>query len=170
MHQTRVNVRIGRAAAATLMGAALAAATSLAIAAPASAHASIQLYGEEAKAGGYGAVFMRIPHGCEGGLATDKVVVSIPKAIESVRPQQVAGWVSTIPKSSSKKFNRVVWSGGSLPDTHFADFGISVKYPAIPGDYKFVVTQHCGEKTVKWTGDDAPTLTVRQATEAGHSH
>ena len=162
--QTRT-LRTTAAATAT----AIFTAATVAISSPANAHASIQLYGEEAKAGGYGAMFVRIPHGCEGGLPTDKVVVSVPRAIESVRPQQLAGWQAATPKSSSKKFHRVVWSGGSLPDSQFADFGISVKYPAA-GDYKFVVTQYCGDKTVKWTGADAPTLTVKKASESGHSH
>lgn len=162
-------LKTAAATAATVAVSATTIAMSFAISAPANAHASIQLYGEKATAGGYGALFIRIPHGCEGGLATDKVVVSVPKAIESVRPQQLAGWDAATPKSASKKFHRVVWSGGSLPDSQFADFGISVKYPAA-GDYKFVVTQYCGEETVKWTGADAPTLTVQKASGSGHSH
>jgi len=60
----------------------------------ASAHASIQLYGEKATPGGYGVLFVRIPHGCTGGLTTDKVVVSIPDGFASVRPQLVAGFTA----------------------------------------------------------------------------
>ncbi|MFM8970875.1 MAG: DUF1775 domain-containing protein [Actinomycetota bacterium] len=58
----------------------------------ASAHASIQLYGKKATPSGYGVLFVQIPHGCTGGLATDKVVVSIPAGFASVRPQLVAGF------------------------------------------------------------------------------
>jgi uncharacterized protein YcnI len=169
VHQPSVHKKILKATSALVGGATLVAAT-MVLAAPANAHASIQLYGEEAKAGGYGAIFIRIPHGCEGGLPTDKVVVSVPRAVESARPQQLSGWEASTPKSASKKFHRVVWSGGSLPDSQFADFGISLKYPTKPGEYKFVVTQHCGEETVRWTGADAPTLMVHQASDGGHSH
>ena len=57
----------------------------------ASAHASLQLYGEKATPGGYGVLFVRVPHGCTGGLTTDGVVVSIPTGFASVRPQLIPG-------------------------------------------------------------------------------
>jgi len=140
----------------------------LTIAPPAGAHASVQTYGSTATAGGYGAFFIRIPHGCEGGLSTDRVVVTLPKAFESTRPQLVSGWESKA--TPGGRSTRVVWSGGDLPDTHFADFGISVKYPVKAGDYPLTVVQHCGDATVRWSGDDAPVVNVVAAAGQGHGH
>jgi len=71
---------------------ALTLAGSISTSSSASAHASIQLYGEKATPCGYGVLFVRIPHGCTGGLTTDKVVVSNPAGFASVRPQLVAGF------------------------------------------------------------------------------
>jgi len=94
----------------------------------ASAHASIQLYGEQATPGGYGVFFIRIPHGCTGGLTTDKVVVSIPAGFASVRPQLVAGFTAGRTMSGTT-VTEVQWSGGALKNSEFADFGVSVRYP-----------------------------------------
>jgi len=135
-----------------------------AVVSPASAHASIQLYGEKATVNGYGVVFVRIPHGCTGGLATDTVVVSIPSGFSSVRPQYLGGWTTSSTKSGTT-VTEVRWSGGSLPDSQFADFGISVKYPATAGKYGFKVVQYCGTSSVTWDGANIPSLVVKSTTE-----
>lgn len=99
-------------------------------AAPASAHASVQMYGEVAKAGSYGAVFIRIPHAAPG-VNTTKVEVQIPEGVTAVKPQRVTGWnESTTLAADGKTVTSVIWDGGALPDTSFADFGIQVKFPA----------------------------------------
>lgn len=135
--------------------------TALALAAPspASAHASLQLYGESATPGGYGVLFVRIPHGCTGGLPTDTVELTIPAGFTSVRPQQVAGWNATR-QMTGTTVTSVVWSGGSLPDTQFADFGVSVRYPAQPGTYGMKVVQRCGSSSATWDGADIPKVSV----------
>ena len=130
----------------------------------ASAHASLQLYGEKATVNGYGVLFVRIPHGCTGGLSTDTVVVSIPTGFASVRPQYLGGWTASTVKSGTT-VTEVRWTGGSLADSQFADFGISVKYPSTAGKYGFKVVQYCGTASVVWDGADIPTLTVRSMTE-----
>jgi uncharacterized protein YcnI len=135
-----------------------------AVVSPASAHASIQLYGEKATVNGYGVVFVRIPHGCTGGLSTDSVVVSIPSGFSSVRPQYLGGWTTSSTKSGTT-VTEVRWSGGSLPDSQFADFGISVKYPATAGKYGFKVVQYCGTSSVTWDGASIPSLVVKSTTE-----
>lgn len=129
----------------------------------ASAHASIQLYGENATVDGYGVLFVRIPHGCSG-LPTDTVVVSIPTGFASVRPQYLGGWTASSVKSGTT-VTEVRWTGGPLADSQFADFGISVKYPSTAGKYGFKVVQYCGTASVVWDGKDLPTLTVRSTTE-----
>ena len=130
----------------------------------ASAHASIQLYGENAVVDGYGVLFVRIPHGCTGGLPTDTVVVSIPTGFASVRPQYLGGWTASSIKSGTT-VTEVRWTGGSLADSQFADFGISVKFPATAGKYGFKVVQYCGTASVTWDGANIPMLTVKSTSE-----
>jgi uncharacterized protein YcnI len=132
-----------------------------ALVAPASvsAHASLQLYGESATPGGYGVVFVRIPHGCTGGLATDTVELTIPSEFTSVKPQLVPGWTVSR-QMSGTMVSAVTWSGGSLADTQFADFGVQLKYPAQPGTYGMKVVQRCGTASVTWDGANLPTLVV----------
>ena len=125
----------------------------------ASAHASIQLYGEKATPGGYGVVFIRIPHGCTGGLTTDRVVVSIPAEFASVRPQLIPGWTASRTLVGTT-VTEVQWSGGALKNSEFADFGISVRYPTTAGTYGMKVVQYCGSTTTTWDGADLPELVV----------
>lgn len=164
--------------AKAILGTLAAAAAIITVSSPVSAHAGIQLYGAKATAGGYGAFFVRIPHGCEK-LATDTVEVSIPSGFASVRPQLIAGWTAETIKNAAGTVTAVKWSGGSLPDSQFADFGINVKYPAA-GKYPIPVIQYCGTKTAAWVqvaaeGQDshslrypAPVLTVEAKADAGH--
>lgn len=141
----------------------------------ASAHASIQMYGEDAVPGGYGAIFVRIPHGCTGGLATDTVTVQIPAGFASVKPAKAAGWVESRTMSGST-VTAVTWTGGSLANTSFMDFGISVKFPDAAGTYGFVTVQDCGTATTVWSGDDTPTIEVAPRSQgvdiaaAAHGH
>lgn len=117
--------------------------------APASAHATVQLYGSTPTAGGYGHLFVRIPHGCEGGLATDTVKVQIPAGFSSVKPQFKPGWNVAVVKADGQP-TEVTWSNGSLPDSNFDDFGISVKYPTTAGTYAIPTVQLCGASSVAW--------------------
>ena len=132
------------------------------VASPVSAHASIQLYGSNATPNGYGVMFIRIPHGCTGGLATDTIEVSIPAGFGSVRPQQISGWVATTIKTGTV-VTGVKWTAGSLPNSQFADFGISVKYPSAAGKYGLKVVQYCGTATAVWDGADLPMVNVAPA-------
>jgi|GEM_PF-166112 len=165
--------------AKAILGTLAAAAAIITVSSPVSAHAGIQLYGAKATAGGYGAFFVRIPHGCEK-LATDTVEVSIPAGFASVRPQLIAGWTAETIKDAAGIVTAVKWSGGLLPDSQFADFGVNVKYPATAGKYPIPVIQYCGTKTAAWVqvaaeGQDshslrypAPVLTVEAKADHGH--
>ena len=142
---------------------------------PAQAHASINLYGASAKAGGYGVMFIRIPHGCDG-QATDQLTVTVPKEFQSIKAQQVAGWKSSRKLTSSSAVN-LIWKGGSLPDDQFADFGINVKYPAVAGTYYLKVSQKCGSDFVRLNQlpasgvtleYPAPSIVVAEASAAAH--
>jgi len=165
--------------AKAILGTLAAAAAIITVSSPVSAHAGIQLYGAKATAGGYGAFFVRIPHGCEK-LATDTVEVSIPAGFASVRPQLIAGWTAETIKDAAGIVTAVKWSGGLLPDSQFADFGVNVKYPATAGKYPIPVIQYCGTKTAAWVqvaaeGQvshslryPAPVLTVEAKADHGH--
>jgi len=165
--------------AKAILGTLAAAAAIITVSSPVSAHAGIQLYGAKATAGGYGAFFVRISHGCEE-QATDTVEVSIPAGFASVRPQLIAGWKAETIKDAAGIVTAVKWSGGSLPDSQFADFGVNVKYPATAGKYPIPVIQYCGTKTAAWIqvadeGQDshslpypAPVLTVEAKADHGH--
>lgn len=133
-------------AAAVMLGAGVALATT------ASAHVSVQTYGATPTAGGYGHVFLRVPHAAPG-MSTVKFDVQIPEGVTAVKPEQVAGWTEAVEYAADGKTAvKVSWSGGNLPDTSFADFGISVKFPATPGAtlyFKAVQTLSDGS-TVAW--------------------
>jgi periplasmic copper chaperone A len=142
---------------------------------PAQAHATISLYGASASAGGYGVMFIRIPHGCDG-KATNQVTITVPKEFQSIKAQQIAGWKSSRSLTSSSAVN-LIWNGGSLPDDQFADFGVNVKYPAMAGTYYLKVSQKCGRDFVRWnqlptTGVSleypAPSIVVAEASAAVH--
>lgn len=165
--------------AKVILGTLAASAAIITVSSPVSAHASVQLYGATANAGGYGAFFVRIPHGCEK-LPTDTVEVSIPAGFSSIRPQLVAGWTAETVKDANGATTAVRWSGGSLPDSQFADFGVNVKYPTTAGAYPIPVIQYCGTSSSAWIevaapGQDphelskpAPVLTVTENTGDGH--
>jgi uncharacterized protein YcnI len=167
--------------AKAILGTLAAAAAIIPASGSASAHAGINLYGAKATAGSYGAFFVRIPHGCEK-LPTDTVEVSIPAGFSAVRPQQVAGWKAEVVQDAAGVITAVKWSGGSLPDSQFADFGINVKYPSAAGKYAIPMIQYCGDKSEAWIeiaaeGQDshslakpAPVLTVEAAASHGAGH
>jgi uncharacterized protein YcnI len=148
----RVSIKTGRALLRGLVAAAVTVAGLVATSAPASAHATVQMYGETAKSGGYGAVFIRVPHAL-AGLNTTKVEVQIPEGVTAVKPQRVTGWTeSTTLTEDGKNVATVIWDGGNLPNTSFADFGISVKFPATPDVtlyFKTVQTLNDGS-TLAW--------------------
>jgi uncharacterized protein YcnI len=118
---------------------------------PASAHATVQMYGEKATANSYGAVFIRIPHAA-ADRSTVKVEVQIPEGVTAVKPQRLSGWSESVTKGADgKTVTSVTWSNGSLPDTSFQDFGIQVKFPATAGVLYFKTVQTLDDgSTVGW--------------------
>lgn len=135
--------------AKAILGTLAASAAVLTSVAPVSAHATVQLYGSTPTAGGYGHMFIRIPHGCEGGLATDTIKVQLPAGFSGVKPQAKAGWNVSVAKADGQP-TEITWSNGSLADSQFDDFGISVKYPSAAGTYAIPTVQYCGSATAAW--------------------
>lgn len=158
--------------------------SSLVLATPsAQAHVTAQLYGSSAKANGYGHLFFRVPH-ADKGKSTVKIDIQIPKGVTGVKPEQKAGWVESVTYADDQTTPvKVTWEGGNLPDTSFADFGISLKYPNTPGEvlyFSAVQTLNDGS-TVAWIEIPAPGVDSHslakpspsvklEAAPSGHGH
>ena len=171
-----MSARSLRRVVAATASAALLAGAGLLAAAPASAHATVQLYGSTPAAGGYGAMWIRIGHGCDGS-PTKKVEVTVPSTFGSAKPQQIAGWTSKVVVRADGS-RLVTWTlkrgGAPLRDDEFADFGISVKWPSAEGVVLLPTVQTCEEGKVAWVDPDpaadhpAPRITVAAASSTGH--
>ena len=158
-----------RRALAASASAALIAGVGLAVASPASAHATVQMYGGKATAGGYGALWMRIPHGCDGS-PTKRVMITVPASFGSAKPQMIGGWRAKVVTRADGS-RQLIWNatGAPLPDDQFADFGISVKWPTTEGKVALPTVQSCVKGKVAWIGDEVPTVEVGPAS-GGHGH
>jgi uncharacterized protein YcnI len=152
----------------------------LGVAAPAFGHATVQLYGSTPKANGYGAFWIRIGHGCEDAkgnpVSVNKVSVFLQGAFQSGRPQQIAGWKSSVVQLKNNAGYRLDWvaTGDALRDDEFQDFGISTKYPMTVGTYRVPAIQYCGAYKTAWVekGHDAdhPAATITIGAAAASSH
>ena len=142
------HLRTAGIATATL---ALAVGAGLAAASPASAHATIQLYGGKATQAGYGALWLRVPHGGDG-QRTLVVKVNLPADFTSAKPQAFAGWRANT-RLHADGSRTVIWesTGNGLRDDQFMDFGISVKWPSARGTYYLPTIQKCRTGSVAWT-------------------
>ncbi|HYI99213.1 MAG TPA: YcnI family protein [Thermoleophilaceae bacterium] len=143
--------------------AALMAAASLALAAPATAHVTIEP--GEAPADGYATLDVQVPHGCDGS-GTTAVRVKVPRSVPSVTPQVHLGWEVTTeegPKDAvelhgervTRGVSEVTWTArdaGPLPDGRLDVFGMSVKLPAgRAGDRVYFPTvQECERGKTAW--------------------
>lgn len=128
----------------------------------ASAHVTINP--KHAVAGSYFNGKIRVPHGC-GEFATTSVIVTIPDGILSVKPENIAGWKIDIVKKQLAKpveyhgkpltevTDTITWSGGTLPNEHYKDFGLNLKLPADAGRLFFKTTQICTEGETAWDGE-----------------
>ncbi len=116
----------GRSKTLAALTIATATGVTLALATPAFAHVTANLYGATATSGGYGTAFFRVPHGCDGD-ATNAVSITMPEGVSAaaVKPQAKAGW------KVSRGADGVTWSNGSLQDQEFDDFGLNLKWPTL---------------------------------------
>ncbi len=128
----------------------------LGTAVPAFGHATVQKYGSTPTADGYGAFWIRIGHGCEaknGDMTdTNRVVVILPGAFQSAKPQQLAGWHASTTTLKGGAGYRITWTalGDPLSTDAFQDFGISAHYPATAGTFNVPTVQHCGMLSTAW--------------------
>ena len=148
--------------------AAAAAATMIAAAAvPATAHVGVDLHGATATAGSSTAFWLRPGHGCDGD-ATNAITVTVPDGVTNVKAQPKAGWKLT------SDGHTITWSGGTLPDDQFDDFGLRLTWPKLPAGvtsqkFYFPTVQTCNaEIKVARDGADA-TVTGWLPAYAGES-
>jgi periplasmic copper chaperone A len=133
---------------------------SLIVAAPASAH--VTLNPGTAPADSFSRFALRVP--TEENVPTVRLSVQLPEGLDSVGFQPKPGWERT-------QSGRVVtWSGGEIGVGEFDEFGLSIHVPNTPGEtLTFPATQtYANGKVVRWIGapesdEPAPTLTIEAA-------
>jgi periplasmic copper chaperone A len=138
----------------------LVAGASLIVAAPASAH--VTLNPGTAPADSFSRFALRVP--TEENVPTVRLSVQLPAELEEVGFQPKPGWERT------QNGRVVTWSGGEIGVGEFDEFGLSIHVPNTPGEtLTFPATQtYANGKVVRWIGapesdEPAPTLTIEAA-------
>jgi uncharacterized protein len=157
----------------------------LALFAPAAAQAHVTLQPNEAPAGAYTVLDVRVPNETDSADTT-KVAVQLPEGFGDVSYQAVPGWQVKVVHDKLKKpiqtddgpvtegVSEVIFSGGKLPPGEFQDFPLSVQIPGRAGEeltFKAVQTYDDGE-VVRWIGapeteHPAPQVLVTSPEEEG---
>lgn len=118
----------------------------------------------EAKPGSYFRTALRVGHGCGAGKPTTAIRVAIPEGVSSVSAQPKPGWDIKVETTRLEKpvdaghgrvtdtvVNAVSWSGGSLPNEQFDEFGLVLKLPDAPGKQLWLpVVQTCEGGEARW--------------------
>jgi periplasmic copper chaperone A len=135
----------------------------LTLAPVAAAHVTLQP--EEAPAGGFTRLDVRVPNERDSANTT-KVDVQFPPGFLSVSYEQVPGWDIKITKRKldkpveqfgeqvTEEVGRITFTGGTIRPGEFQDFGLSLAVPDKPGtavSFKAVQTYSNGE-VVRWIG------------------
>jgi uncharacterized protein YcnI len=144
-----------------IVGAALVAA--LAVAPTAVAHVTLQP--EEAPAGGFTRLDLRVPNERDNADTT-KVDVQFPPGFLSVSTEPVPGWdakitmrkldkpVEQFGEQVTEEVGRITFSGGAIRPGEFQDFGLSLGVPDKPNStvtFKAIQTYSNGE-VARWIG------------------
>jgi uncharacterized protein YcnI len=138
-------------------------ASALLVAAAGDAFAHVTANPNEAPADSYFRTAFRVGHGCTGS-ATTAVRVKIPDGVFSAKPQAKPGWTIEIRmrkldkpvevghgRTVTEAVDEIAWRGGPLPDTHFDEFGLSLKLPAAAGrTLYFPIVQECEQGVHRW--------------------
>jgi uncharacterized protein YcnI len=160
--------------------------------APASAHVSADK--SEVPAGGFTAVTLTVPHGCEASPTTN-IEIEVPELILNVTPSIVAGWdveVATEPldepvegshgEQITERESVVTYTaqpGNELPDGFRQSFTLGFQAPDAEGEFLFFKTiQNCVEGQTAWieeyTGEgeepEAPAPAVQIVAAEGDGH
>ncbi|HYJ22933.1 MAG TPA: YcnI family protein [Solirubrobacterales bacterium] len=162
----------------------------LALTVPASAGAHVTLQPEEAAAGDFTVLDVRVPNERDDS-ATTKVAVQFPSGFIFASYQPVAGWsvevtmakltkpISSHGETITEQVSRMTWTADSdqagIQPGQFQDFPISVQIPGEAGDsltFKALQTYEDGE-VVRWIGgpdseEPAPRVVVTTGSEDHH--
>lgn len=153
---------------------------------PATAQAHVTLQPNEAPAGGYTVLDVRVPNERDDANTT-KVDVKFPPGFAEASYQAVPGWTVKVTKEKlaepvqtddgpvTEGVSEIIWSGGSIAPGEFQDFPLSVQIPDQAGKaltFKALQTYDNGE-VVRWIGppeseEPAPQVMVTAAEEEGH--
>ncbi len=161
------------------------------LAAPAAAQAHVTLQPEQAPAGAFTRLDVRVPNEREDA-STTKVEVKFPPGFEFVSTEPVPGWTAKVktvklPKPVTNdegeqvtdRVDTVTWTGdgkqGTIGPAQFQDFGLSLATPDKPGaslTFKALQTYDNGE-VVRWIGapgadEPAPQVELATAVDEGH--
>ncbi len=118
----------------------------------------------EAKPGSYFRTSLRIGHGCGAGKPTTAIRVTIPDGISNASAQPKPGWEIKVETTKLEKpldaghgrmtdtvVSAISWSGGSLPNEQFDEFGLVLKLPNDPGkQFWLPVVQTCAGGETRW--------------------
>lgn len=118
----------------------------------------------EAKPGSYFRTSLRIGHGCGAGKPTTAIRVTIPDGISNASAQPKPGWEIKVETAKLEKpidaghgrmtdtvVSAISWSGGSLPNEQFDEFGLVLKLPNEPGkQFWLPVVQTCAGGETRW--------------------
>jgi periplasmic copper chaperone A len=159
----------------------------LALAVPASASAHVTLQPEEAAAGDFTVLDVRVPNERDDS-ATTKVGVQFPRGFIFASYQPLAGWsvdmkmeklakpITSHGEEITEQVSQMTWSANSdkvgIQPGQFLDFPISVQIPGEAGDtltFKAIQTYDNGE-VVRWIGapdseEPAPQVAVTEGSE-----
>lgn len=136
----------------------------LGLAVPASAHISPDK--DSVPAGGFTAVSLTVPHGCEES-PTSKIAVEIPESILNAAPQVVAGWDAEATETEldepvesahgdpvTERVSEISWTaeaGNELPPHFRQVFTIGFQAPEEVGErLYFKIVQTCTEGETAW--------------------
>ena len=156
-----------------------------ALALPAAAGAHVTLQPNEAAAGSFTVLDVRVPNETEDANTT-KVDVQFPPGFAEASYQPVPGWSVNVVKEKLAKpvqtddgpvtegVHEIIWSGGKIAPGEFMDFPLSVQIPGKAGDeltFKALQTYDDGE-VVRWIGapeseHPAPQVSVTAEESAG---
>ena len=168
----------------------IAAVTALTLGLPAAAQAHVTLQPDQAPAGGFARLDVRVPNE-EEAKDTTKVQIQMPAGFAHASYEPVPGWKVDVEKTKlatpvktddgtiTEEVARITWTGdgktGTIKPGQFQDFGLSVglpdKKPGTKLTFKALQT-YTGGEVVRWIGapdsdKPAPQVTLT-APEAEH--
>ena len=144
--------------------------TAAALSAPAAAQAHVTVQPDEAPAGGFARLDVRVPNERDDA-ATTKVEVKFPPGFAEVSTEPLAGWTTKVTKTKlakpvttdegdkiTEQVDTITWTGsgsqGRIGPGQFQDFGLSVALPDEAGKsltFKALQTYSDGD-VVRWIG------------------